>query len=121
MLDIIGPRLLEKCGIPITDLGRLIKVVDKTMKHEIWQRMKKSKEKYFEVPFSCTEKNIVFRGVIDMIFKEPDGWVIVDYKTDDFEKDPKRKDEYEYQLKMYGKFWEEIAGEKVKEKALLKV
>jgi len=121
ILDVIGPRLLEECGIPITDLGRLIKILDKIMKHEIWQRMEKSKEKYFEVPFSGTEKNIVVRGAIDMIFKEPDGWVIVDYKTDDFEKDPKRKDEYEYQLKIYGKFWEEIAGEKVKEKTLLKV
>ena len=120
-LDAIGPRLLEECEVPATDLGRLIKVVDIIVKHEIWQRMEKSKEKYFEVPFSGMEKDIVVRGVIDMIFKEPDGWVIVDYKTDDFEKDPKRKDAYENQLKIYGKFWEEIAGEKVKEKMLLKV
>ena len=120
-LEIVGPRLLEECGIPITDLEKLIKVVDITMKHEIWQRMEKSKEKYFEVPFSGKEKDIIVRGVIDMVFKETEGWVMVDYKTDDFEKDHKRKDAYENQLKMYCNFWEEIIGEKVKEKMLLKV
>jgi len=120
-LNVIGPRLLEEYGVPATDLENLMKVVDKTMKHEIWQRMEKSKEKYFEVPFSGIENDIVVRGVIDMIFKEEDKWVIIDYKTDDFEKDPKRKDMYENQLKIYGKFWEEIAGEKVKEKTLIKV
>lgn len=120
-LDVIGPRLLEEGGFQALELGNLIKVVDKTMKHEIWQRMEKSKEKYFEVPFSGMEKDIVVRGIIDMIFKEADGWVIVDYKTDDFDKDPKLKDAYENQLKIYEKFWEEIAGDKVKEKTLLKV
>jgi ATP-dependent helicase/nuclease subunit A len=120
-LEAMGPRLLEEYGVPITDLSRLIKVVDITMKHEIWLRMEKSMEKYFEVPFSGKEKDIIVRGVIDMIFKEPEGWVIVDYKTDDFEKEPKRKEAYENQLKIYSNFWEEIVGGRVKEKMLLKV
>ncbi len=120
-LDTAGPALLEENGVPAGDLAALLKVVDTAMKHEIWQRMEKAKEKYFEVPFSGTEKDAVVRGVIDMIFKEQDAWVIVDYKTDDFKKDPKRKAAYESQLGIYAKFWEEIVGETVKEKLLLRV
>jgi len=56
-----------------------------------------------------------------MIFKEQDGWVIIDYKTDDFEKNTKREEAYERQLGMYGKFWEGIAREKVKERKLFLV
>ena len=120
-LDVIAPRLLEEGGVPAMDLERLIKVIDKAIQNDLWKRMSVAKEKYFEVPFSGMEKDIVVRGVIDMIFKEPDGWVIVDYKTDDFERDPKRKAAYENQLKIYEKFWTEIAGEQVKEKTLLRV
>lgn len=121
MLEAVGPRLLEEAKIPAKDLERLIKVVDKTMQNDLWKRMSAAKEKYFEVPFSGMEKDTVVRGVIDMIFKESDGWVIVDYKTDDFERDPKRKAGYERQLEIYERFWAEIAGEKVKEKTLLRV
>jgi len=120
-LDVIGSGLLEEHGLPAKDLLNLLKVVDTAMKHEIWQRMEKANEKYFEVPFSAIEKDAVVRGVIDMIFKEQDGWVIIDYKTDDFDKVPERKAVYEKQLEAYGKFWEKIAGEKVKGRVQLRV
>lgn len=121
ILEAVGPRLLEEAKMKATDIDRLIKIVDKTMQDPLWKRMCEAKEKYFEVPFSGMEKDIVVRGIIDMIFKEGDEWVIVDYKTDDFERDPKRKAAYERQLDMYEKFWKDIAGEKVKEKTLLRV
>ena len=54
-------------------------------------------------------------GVIDLVFKEAGEWVIVDYKTDDFEKEIERKKAYEKQVELYKKYWEEISGEKVKE------
>ena len=55
---------------------------------------------------------------MDLIFKEDDGWIIVDYKTDDFEKYPKREKAYYEQLKMYAELWQKMTGEKVKEKIL---
>jgi len=120
-LDATGLSLLEEGGLPASDLEGLLRSVDVAMKHEIWQRMEKAEEKYFEVPFSGMQKDTVVRGVIDMIFKGIDGWVLVDYKTDDFEKDLKRKVAYQSQLKIYAQFWEEITGETVKEMTLLKV
>ena len=52
---------------------------------------------------------------------EEDGWVIVDYKTDDFEKDEERKKEYKKQVELYGRYWEKISGERVKEGLLFRL
>ena len=57
------------------------------------------------------------RGVIDLAFEEPDGWVIVDYKTDDR---PSRDlaaltSKHMPQLKIYARAWSECAGLKVSE------
>ena len=60
-------------------------------------------------------------GVIDLAFREPDGWVIVDYKTDvgddpDF---PRRRLAYRRQVDLYAECWEAVTGEPVKERVLL--
>jgi ATP-dependent helicase/nuclease subunit A len=76
---------------------------------------------YFEVPFVLKEAGSIVHGVIDLIFREAGGWVIVDYKTDDFEKDKERKKAYTRQVELYKKYWEMISGEKVKETSLYKL
>jgi ATP-dependent exoDNAse (exonuclease V) beta subunit len=56
------------------------------MASKLWSRMKKAEEALVEVPFSLkTESEELLKkvsGAIDLAFKEPDGWVIADYKTD---------------------------------------
>ncbi|MDD5207364.1 MAG: hypothetical protein PHS17_18195 [Desulfobacterales bacterium] len=57
--------------------------------------------------------------VIDLAFKEPDGWVIADYKTDKVDGNlEKLVAYYKPQVEMYRKFWTEMSGEKVKEAGL---
>ncbi|MEI7752178.1 MAG: PD-(D/E)XK nuclease family protein, partial [Candidatus Omnitrophota bacterium] len=96
----------------------LIRLADGMLKSPLWQRMQQAEEKYFELPFSTKQEDTVITGVMDLIFKEPDGWVIVDYKTDDFEKDPVRKAAYTKQLEVYADFWKKMTGERVKEMLL---
>ncbi|HSJ09077.1 MAG TPA: PD-(D/E)XK nuclease family protein, partial [Longimicrobiales bacterium] len=59
-------------------------------------------------------------GRIDLIFREPDGWVVVDYKSDAagerIPADLMRR--YRGQLALYASAWERLTGERVKEKAL---
>ena len=45
----------------------------------------------------------------------------MDYKTDEYEKDPKRNRAYGTKLKMYDKFWQEMSAQLVKEALLCKV
>jgi len=47
--------------------------------------------------------------------------VIVDYKTDNFAKDPDRREAYEKQLRFYQTYFEKATKEKVKDLKLVKV
>jgi len=62
----------------------------------------------------------VLEGVIDLVFEEPEGWVVVDYKTD-VGSDP-RFDErvvgYRRQVDYYADAWGALTGDPVKERVL---
>lgn len=62
----------------------------------------------------------VLEGVIDLAFREPDGWVIADYKTD-VGTDPdfaSREDAYRRQVDLYAEAWARLTGDIVKERVL---
>jgi len=56
---------------------------------------------------------------MDLVFKEKDGWVIADYKTDKVDGNLDALITYHKpQVEMYREFYEQISGEKVKEAGL---
>jgi hypothetical protein len=62
----------------------------------------------------------VLEGVIDLAFREADGWVIADYKTD-VGTDPDfgaRVEAYRLQVDLYAQAWTHLTGEHVKERVL---
>jgi ATP-dependent helicase/nuclease subunit A len=62
----------------------------------------------------------VLEGVVDLVFREPDGWVVVDYKTD-LGTDPTfaaRQEAYRRQVDLYADAWSRLTGERVKERIL---
>ncbi len=96
---------------------------------EFWQRAMTSDQRLFEVPFSIKTSEqelgregnlpVILSGAIDVAFKEADGWVIADYKTDDISDNLQTYvDYYAPQVELYSKFWEEITGDPVKEAGL---
>ena len=58
------------------------------------------------------------QGIIDAYFTEPDGIVIVDYKTDYVKTGKELLDKYRKQLDYYGLALERLTGQKVKEKVI---
>ena len=63
----------------------------------------------------------VLEGVIDLVFREDEGWVIADYKTDSGH-DPHfgaRVAQYRRQVDLYARCWEELTGEPVRERVLV--
>ncbi|MBT8489359.1 MAG: UvrD-helicase domain-containing protein [Gemmatimonadetes bacterium] len=63
---------------------------------------------------------MVLEGVIDLAFRESDGWVIADYKTD-VGTDPhfaSREEAYRRQVDIYARAWQRLTGEPVKERVL---
>jgi ATP-dependent helicase/nuclease subunit A len=63
----------------------------------------------------------VLEGVIDLTFREQDGWVVVDFKTD-VGRDPAaaaREAAYRRQVDLYAEAWSRLTGEPVKERVLV--
>jgi len=100
-----------------------LKGIAETFKNSgLWDRIQESDKFFSEIPFFYkvpeheTLEDTYVNGVIDLIFKEKDGWVIADYKTHDGTGDlNKLQAEYSLQLETYKKAWQEMTGEKVKE------
>jgi ATP-dependent exoDNAse (exonuclease V) beta subunit len=93
---------------------------------DIWKRAMRSGTALVEVPFTATdtdsETNTVIDGVIDLAFREKEGWTIADYKTDAVA-DPavwqQRIEMYRRQVNLYSDYWEQLTGEPVIERVLV--
>jgi len=133
---------LEKNNISTHRIDELYQLVQKFRDSKIFSRIEKSKKRLTEVPFNLKiistdpfyqkllseeekkekESNpIIVNGTIDLVFRELEGWVIVDYKTDcpKYEKDYEYlKKKYQQQIDIYAAIWQKISGEKVKEKII---
>jgi len=113
--------------------------VGKVARSDVWQRAQASPTRLIEAPFALALDRAVYaslapqdalagqasveiiEGVIDLAFREDDGWVLVDYKSD---RDgarlaPERRARYRAQVDLYAACWTRITGETVKEKVLL--
>jgi ATP-dependent helicase/nuclease subunit A len=87
----------------------------------IWRRAHESGALFTEVPFQVLREEevgvpTVLRGVIDLVFKEDGGWVLVDYKTDRAAEGmpPVLARGYAAQVRLYAEAWERCTGEVVK-------
>jgi len=120
----LARQRLEDEGLAPKWADLAMAAVRAVMNSQIWKRSLTSPQRLAEVPFQTLVKvdelPTVLRGVIDLIFREADGWVLVDYKTDAAAKESTTKlvAHYRGQLEGYARVWEEITGEKVKERGL---
>lgn len=139
-LELLAENALAEEGRPLEEKDDAVRLVQGIMQSEVWQRMLQSSRFYVEVPMMvCTENESagstdagvtaqkkVISAAIDLIFKEEDGWVIADYKTDavDLSNEPGRArferliEYYAPQVRLYKQFWEKLTGERVKEAGL---
>ena len=123
-------------GEPL-DLDELVRLVEAVLTSEVWRRAREAEQLLMEVPFSVSsgtretdqqnagapdDRLDVLEGIIDLAFKEPDGWVLADYKTD-YVDDPtileRRLERYRDQVDLYAFCWQNLTGEPVKERRIL--
>ena len=89
-LDWSQPDLLEKMaeieGKAFGATGPMIKkageMVREAINSPILQRVIKSGSYQKEVPFTYKNNGTIFEGVMDVVFREGDGLVVLDFKTD---------------------------------------
>ena len=64
---------------------------------------------------SVPERGMIVQGIIDCAFREGDGWVLLDYKTDRIENEAGFLEEYRPQLEWYRVALEKLTGLPVRE------
>lgn len=122
-LDLLVESVLENEGMGKALNKEVMDTINAISASSFWKEVQLSEKRLFEVPFSCrispsalpgATEYAILSGVIDLAYKTYDGWVIVDYKSDDV---GANLDEfiayYAPQVNAYRKYWEEITGEKV--------
>ena len=131
LISRMASALLAENAVTEEELDRskmeiIIHTVEAIYLSELWHRLTASSQRLAEVPFEVklsakeaesltgSARETILKGVIDLAFREDDGWVLVDYKTD--VGDPEKlAREYGPQVKLYSDCWEKITGEPVKE------
>jgi ATP-dependent helicase/nuclease subunit A len=106
--------------------GAAARMVEQVMSSEIWRRARRASRRLTEVPFQLLETDesgleVVVRGVIDLVFEEPEGWVVVDYKTDRLAGKSVEPVVARYgpQVQLYGRAWSRCSGGRIKEVGLV--
>lgn len=103
-----------------------VPVVAAFWRSSLGRRMAASPELHREYPFTVLlaggplpeiegGERFLIQGVIDCLFREDDGWVLVDYKSDRLEQDDDFKERYAVQLTLYKQAVEQITGIPVRE------
>lgn len=118
----IAPILARQYGVAANQHAALVDTVESVMRSEVWRRSQSASHCFHELPIeigeiSLTGETTLIRGVIDLIFEEPEGWVIVDYKTDDIQPEDLTDavNYYRGQLDVYSRHWQRSLDAKVAE------
>ncbi|MCU6796836.1 UvrD-helicase domain-containing protein [Paenibacillus sp. WQ 127069] len=135
---------VEEEGVEEKWLELAVETVLKVAASTLWKRSMSARRRYHEFSFmisrriAATDENkrvqdssfqggsladsvtTILRGVIDLVFEEEEGWVIVDFKTDRYELPNEQQlvDFYKSQVLAYVEEWERTIGGKVKEAGL---
>ncbi|MDA0333669.1 MAG: UvrD-helicase domain-containing protein [bacterium] len=84
----------------------------------IWHELRQAAaEVYVEVPFASMAGDTIHRGVIDLVYRVPGGWKIVDYKTHRAPT-PERMALFAQQVGAYAAHWEAVSGQSVVERGI---
>jgi ATP-dependent helicase/nuclease subunit A len=113
-LDIQKPRLEQK-DFPDARVRELLQTV---LDSSLFARVKSADEVLREVPFSVKRDGGMVEGYMDLLFREGEKWVLVDYKTDRVTKSDAENyaRNYKSQLDAYAEALEKIAKIRVAEK-----
>ena len=117
--EAMAEAVLRECGRPVGLAGELAALASAARESHLWKRAVASGRLFRETPYTLllpeSEGGGLERGVIDLAFREPDGWVIADYKSGAPPDPAAEAARHEPQLAAYARAWERLTGEKVKE------
>jgi ATP-dependent helicase/nuclease subunit A len=112
-LALHAANLLAEEERPPGELAAVLRIVEAVRGSDLWARALSAKQRLVEVPFAIPEAaGSALVGVVDLVFEEDGGWVLVDYKSDAIT-DTNRAgllDFYFPQIGHYRRSWEKLTG-----------
>ncbi|MBX3171110.1 MAG: UvrD-helicase domain-containing protein [Candidatus Eremiobacteraeota bacterium] len=94
-------------------LEAALDVIERVQATEFWSCVRQARQRLVEIPFGRRQDDHLILGIIDLLLSQPDGWDLIDYKTD-----RKRLHEllvaYSQQIGEYAHSWNTITGESVR-------
>ena len=88
-------------GFLNSDVGNRLLASDKILKEYEFAIFKEAKELYEDLPEKAQNEKIVVQGKLDCAFREADGYVLIDYKTDNATDENHFVSVYKNQLEIY--------------------
>ncbi len=82
VLEKMAEREGKELGATGRMINRAVEIVKEAFHSEILKRVMRSGNFQKEVPFAYKKNGILFEGVMDIVFKEGDRLVVLDFKTD---------------------------------------
>lgn len=105
-LTVDDPELTEVISIAL-DTVEQVKLAD------CWRDALAAEERMVEVPFCVSradgETQHLLSGVVDMLYRNANGWHLIDYKTDQLSMEV-LSEQYGDQIRHYAKHWSSLAG-----------
>jgi len=91
--------------------------VDQVRASDFWRKVTAAEERLTEVPIGTPwdgdlPPRVLAKGIIDLVLRTPQGWQIIDYKTDVLSIEQLVL-AYREQLRAYARIWEKITGKRV--------
>lgn len=117
----LAARAANHWGIDNRD--ELIRLAQVTLEHPLIGRARRAELLLRELPFIYDFEGLLVEGIVDLLFQEEEGLVIVDYKTDAADRDEleRRWADYSRQGSVYAVAMADISGLPVKEVSFLSV
>jgi len=105
---------LEATGPMIERAGKLVK---EAISSQLLQRVIQSGNYQKEVPFTYVQEGMMVEGVMDVVFKEGEDWVVLDFKTDQIDQEEleTKVKQYTPQVRIYSEAIKNIFGKPPKE------
>ena len=83
--------------------------------HPVYQEIQEASEHFHELPYSRMVNNHPETGYIDLLYRSPNGWQIIDFKTDSIRNVAERNElmsKYSSQMQRYASAVETLLGQK---------
>jgi ATP-dependent helicase/nuclease subunit A len=124
-IERLAQGALAEQGLDAALAEEAVATVRAVVTSDLWLRAARAAKRLVEVPFQKLVESdtadspgkTVLRGIIDLAFREPPGWVIVDYKSERVPdgRIPDLVEHYAPQVVGYAQAWTEMTGEPIHE------